>query len=336
MWVASKLIRYLPDFWSWSGAQVNQDAGWTLCGTCTNPPPTFTRIQRYYTTNYVGQTNPPLNCNQSNNCVAGFGLPVLPPVANPFIKYDVWVYPVSSGERGQMKQTWYRNGAPAWLPGMPTTTIKPLIYDTGYIHRYNSVHSFYQPILKFAEQLKEVPFAAIPNRSVDPLGNSERGNHAPNEMPVSRPQASYVPRPLAGVLRIQPHIRNVAYGRTKEKKFQGSSQAVQEFFRVVSRAKESVTEFKDFLEAWIEALPKELQKVPKKGKFATIQEMLQHIYNNLDKVDAEQLMKNLAYNYVEDKVIGAGIKAGDKFAKAVGLKATTQIRSVTLPKWSRI
>lgn len=339
VWLASRLIRFLPDFtWNWTGQYIDQFQGWVQCGECTGPTPGGkTGEVTWYYQSYVPGLPLPTQCGQANSCVATAPPTGSQPV-NPRIRvlWDLYTLSGSGTARAMMRKTWYRTAADAWVPSDGTSTLRLVNYDIGYLHRYNSIHYFYQPIIKMAEVTKTLPINDLPYRQPDPLQNSSRGNEQPGSEPRSRPQASYVPRPLQSMLQIRPHTRNVAYGRTKEKKFQGSSEAVQEFFRVVSRAKESVTEFKDFLEAWIEALPKELQKVPKAGKFATPQEMLKHIYDNLDKIDGEQLMKNIAYNYLEDKVIGAGIKAGDKFAKAVGLKATTQIRGATLPKWQRI
>lgn len=343
IWLASRIIRWVPDInWRPFYQYVDTLAGWTLCGTCPGPVPGGKDGELvWYTQSFVPNLPPPTQCNQANNCVTS-AVPTGTWPANPRvrIRYDLYTLMGSGTRRAMIRQVWYRQANTGWIPGMPETTLKGIPYDIGYLHRFTELHSFYKPILKFAEEVKELPWLDIAHRKPDPLGNTERGYSAPpsdadESESVSRPQSFYVPRPLTRHLELRPHVRNVHFNN-REKKFAGSSEAVQKFFRVVSRAKESVTEFKDFLEAFIEALPEELQKVPKKGKFATPQEMLAHIYKHWDKIDNAKLLYNLAYNYVEDKVIGAGIKAGDKFAKKVGLKATTQIRSVTLPKWRRV
>lgn len=199
-----------------------------------------------------------------------------------------------------------------------------------------------KPILKPDAPPLPLPWPLIPNRNPDPMPEgSERGY----DLPDVNDRQEYTPPNLRPPERLNPetpiflHVnppRRPPEDREKEKKFGGSSDAVQQFFRNVSRFKESVTELKDMLEAIHKAIDKKTLKKLKdargKGYKATPQSLAKDIYDHFDKIDWEKALDNVVENWAEDKVMGTAIRAGDLASKRLGLKSTLQGRG-WMPRW---
>lgn len=140
-------------------------------------------------------------------------------------------------------------------------------------------------------------------------------------------------------MTIGPHKRTRPGRRVKESKFQGAPAAALMAFRALSRLKESLTELNDFLDSLLESLPKDLQKVPHTGKFATPQEKLAHLHKHWDKVDAGKAIAELIQNEIEDRAIGRAIAASDKAARKLNLSSNLATRGAwlshgnNLPHW---
>lgn len=198
-----------------------------------------------------------------------------------------------------------------------------------------------KPIIKPAPPPVALPWDLIPERAPDPFPEgSDRGNDDPRQEPERPTEPNYDPpkqiRPDSPIwLHINPP-RRPPDRNEKEKKFGGSSDAVQEFFKRVSKFKEGVTELKDMLEAIHKAIdPKVLKKLKAergKGYKPTPQSLAKDIYDNFNKIDWEKALDNVVENWAEDKVMGTAIRAGDLASKRLGLKSTLQGRG-WMPRW---
>ena len=81
----------------------------------------------------------------------------------------------------------------------------------------------------------------------------------------------------------------------------------------------------DFIDTIFEALPKKRQKELKGRK--TPQDKLKKIYEHWDEIDWQEWGKNYLENWLEDKVVGRALKAGDKAAIKRGETNTTSTRA---------
>ena len=113
----------------------------------------------------------------------------------------------------------------------------------------------------------------------------------------------------------------------KEKKFAGTPANVRSIFNWLARQKESLTEADDFLDTLFEALPKEVQKaVEKRNGRLTPDLKMRAIYDNFDKIDWTDWLKNFIKNWIEDKAVGKLIATSDKAAKGRGVTNTISSR----------
>lgn len=129
--------------------------------------------------------------------------------------------------------------------------------------------------------------------------------------------------------RVQARSRYARRNRNeKEKKFSGSSQFVQKFFRQISRFKEAVTEFDDLMDIFIDSMPKDIKKLLKgtNGRGATPDAKARFVYKHFDKVDWAKFSEEWVKNWIEDKAVGTAIAKSDKAAKARGETNTTGSR----------
>jgi len=174
---------------------------------------------------------------------------------------------------------------------------------------------------------KTIPIPLLPQRKPDPYTPPPSTDPQPEPpprkdtiiearpgWPGSRPQRS-----------TRPAQRRPPRKGEKEKKFQGANKTIQKIFRRLSQGKEAASEMDDFIDTIFEALPKKRQKELKGRK--TPQGKLKKIYEHWDEIDWQEWGKNYLENWLEDKVMGRALKAGDKAAIKRGETNTTSSRA---------
>lgn len=307
-------------------------SGWQLCGVCSSPPWVIL-LDKVWT---YSSGPPTLQCNWANGCLDGQAdvSPAVPPTARG--RYLMQRYrptPTALPRRGWLEA--YTRPT-AVVPQDPFLVWDRL--DWGPAPAFaRDIHPTYLPIMKPAPDPNPLPHDMIPERGPDPLDNSDRGNEEPS------PDPDFVPNAKAGTqtspFLIRPHTTRPTRFGERERKFQGTSQSVQMFFSAISNVKESLTEYKDFLEDVVKSMPKEYQKVAKKNQYESIYDLSLHIYKHYDKIDGYQLWENVVKNWLEDKAVGAAIQASDKAARKLGLSSNLSNRGAWLqrprtpPRW---
>lgn len=165
--------------------------------------------------------------------------------------------------------------------------------------------NIYEPPPRDPERIPEVP-----------------GKHVPD---VKRPptrEYQFVFRPGERPQTVrQTYVRTRTRTRSgeKERKFQGSKEGVREIFRRVSQFKEGMSEYDDFLDNILDAMPKAIRdKLPKRNGRETPDLKARFIYDNWESVDAYKLAENLVKNYLQDKAVGIAIDYSDRSARVRG------------------
>ena len=191
-----------------------------------------------------------------------------------------------------------------------------------------------------------VPWIAIPHMPKDPFTPPPPDDVKPPEPPPTDKQIHYQPG-SPDSLPIYQHLnpparRNPPPPDTKEKKFSGAGDAIQEFFKIISKGKEAITELDDLLDVFVKSLPKKIQdqlKKDNKGKKyrwqydrTTPQEKLQLIYDNFGKIDWNKFLEEFVENYIEDKVVGKSIDLADRATHKRGGSSTSGGR-IQLPRY---
>ena len=135
--------------------------------------------------------------------------------------------------------------------------------------------------LTWTPPMLPIPFTQVPKRPQDPLQGHESG-HQPS------------PKPYTG------HVRRPPPPGTKERKARVRSVAA-----LAIKGVHVATEALDLLDAFWNALPKEIRKLA--GKKPTPQEKAELVYKYAKDLDMSDLMFELLWNHYSDKVIGRTI-----------------------------
>jgi len=174
---------------------------------------------------------------------------------------------------------------------------------------------------------RPLPWITLPERKPDPWTPPPPTDVQPDPPPrkdtiiEARPGwPGGRPRQLTRNAKRRPPRKN-----EKEKKFQGANKTIQKIFRRLSQGKEAASEMDDFIDTIFEALPKKRQRELKGRK--TPQQKLKKIYEHWDEIDWQEWGKNYLENWLEDKVVGRALKAGDKAAIKRGETNTTSSRA---------
>lgn len=230
--------------------------------------------------------------------------------------------------RYQIVQTWTRMRIP-WQWELPDMDNPP---DNWLPDRLWEPPPNIRPHLRpdFRERMQD----RLPDRDKDKENNTDRAPDKPGDRPESdkgySDEIEITPAPNQNtkvVMRRYQRSRTNTRSREKEGKFQGSSETTQELFRRLSVLKEGFTEYDDFLDNIIDAMPKDIRsKLPKRNGRETPDLKARFIYDNWEHVDMYELAENLVTNWIEDKAIGTLIDLSDKAAKARGTTNTTASR----------
>lgn len=174
---------------------------------------------------------------------------------------------------------------------------------------------------------RQLPWTTLPERKPDPYTPPPSPDPQPAPPPRKDTIIEAVPgRPGGAPQRSTRNAkRRPPRKREREKKFQGATKTIQKIFRRLSQGKEAASEMDDFIDTIFEALPKKRQKELKGRK--TPQDKLKKIYEHWDEIDWQEWGKNYLENWLEDKVVGRALKAGDKAAKKRGETNTTASRA---------
>lgn len=227
--------------------------------------------------------------------------------------------------------TW--NGLLEPLP-INTGQLRFIRYLGGY---YNTSASRFMSVdLKYRPSGDVAAGTYIYRRVVTP--RPARPAIAPDLLPILQPMPYPVPLPLGVVPRNDPigSQRNNGDKRprftprtpppkgVKEKKVRALSGLVG----LIQSGGHVLTEALDLLEALHEALPKEYQAkaVFKGGKWwnASPQAKAQAIYNNFDKMDLNEAVKNLIANEVGDRILGRANARVDQFLNRTPIGRVTR------------
>lgn len=138
---------------------------------------------------------------------------------------------------------------------------------------------------------------------------AKRPRHWPATAGNTDPSATEMPQP-------QLHFRARPKGPVKEAKFRGVPKLAQTLFFDVARAHGKLTDFRDLLGAFHDALPKELQLKGKDKK--SINKLLRQVWTNLDKMDGEKALAGVIKELAEDVVGGVGDMFKTEAAKKLG------------------
>lgn len=314
---AFDLLRLL---WKWYGdlVWVYATSGWKLDGECsyTIAPEVGPRgqVQAAGEHAYGAFANACIG-NQANN--QPWGSPI-----NPASKSLALMIRYNTIPRFGMQRAWTRSitGAtrhPAWLP---------------HVEWLPEIPPEKLPIVGAQRQPRTLPYEVIPMKEPD----WERPQWDPNYNPNIEERTRPPERTVDNRVTYNPGQRIIHRSATraerkppergeKEKKFAGSSQGVQEFFRVISRGKEALTEVDDFIDNIFEALPKNLQKTLEGRK--TPSDKLAYIYTHWDEIDWNKAVDNIVINHFQDKVVGTGLRESDKAALKRGATNTLSSRA---------
>ena len=287
--------------------------GWSRCGVCKNP----IDFPFGYEGDWYSGINP-ANCNDANACLDGQGggfyspWPIsYPSAARQLVKFGRY-----TPNRDMVIEAWTRPGPaipnfiPHWTPPAPM------------VHPWSPPR--FWPATAPMPFPRPIPIRLVPERAPDPWEPPPAPDVTPSP-PAARKRvlewAGSRPR-----ISSQPNTRRTPRRNEKEKKFKGSSGAARMIFGKLARGKEAITEMDDFIDNIFEALPKSEQKKLKGRK--TPQDKLKSIYDNFDKVDWEQAGKNIAKNWIEDRLMGSALGAANKISDKLGQQSRLALRDI--------
>lgn len=286
--------------------------GWSQCGKCPTPPEARYGMRG----DWLSAVNLAF-CNYANSCLAGQApLPqVWPPTIQPHARQLI-KQSMNQPSRGTIIMSWTRPASGVARGPMPAHDPRPMEHPW-------SPPSRRVPLAPYAPYVP-VPWELIPQKKPDPF-EPPPANDVKPESPGDRKRVLEWP---SSRIRIQsrPNTRRPPRRNEKEQKFKGSSGAARMIFGKLARGKEALTEMDDFIDNIFEALPKKTQKELKGRK--TPQGKLKKIYDNFDKVDWEQAAKNIAKNYIEDKMMGRALREADRISDALGHKSRLGARDL--------
>jgi len=316
-WILDWLLKWKP----WETGST----GWRKFATCPNPPQDAIRAVVFW----GGSIYPPSSTSigQSNRCLGGQGVPKVGlAIKDALADFPYPQFLNASGylPRGQTGTTWTNStnvetwGRPGPNQTLPSIWIlpgsdRPLLQDLPPPSR--RIEQGLKPDWK-----QEIEPDRPPDRNEEPDGPDDREQDEPHK------EIEWGRDTKTGVKVEYRFPQRMRHG-DKEKKFAGASETVKEIFRRVARAKEHLTEADDFLDTLFDALPKEVQKaIEKRNGRMTPDIKMRAIYDNWDKIDWNDWLKNFVKNYWEDKAVGRGIELSDKFAKGRGASNTVSSR----------
>lgn len=237
--------------------------------------------------------------------------------------------------RFAVEERWIRNvgGTVAWTPHV---MLNPM-------PRFNP-DPWRMPPKQFAPPPMAPPWFVLPYKVPDPYSPPPPADPAPPYRPPPDLKVEFNPIPVSPTVSVthSPPRRKPPGPPEKEKKFAGAGDGLQEFFRVISRGKEALTEFDDLLDVFVKALPQklrnELEKDNKGKKYkwqferTTPQEKLALIYDNFHLVNWDKFLDEFVNNYIEDKIVGKSIDLADRATHKRGGSSTSGGR-VQLPRF---
>lgn len=314
------LVKWLID-WLIQWAHARGGRPWRKYGECANPgvgiAPDFFA--------FFSSISPPsaTQIAQANSCLGGQGVtktnarPDLVPISdneNTCYEYRPKGQTATSWTNCTVKAVW---GRPSQTNKLPTLYLPPASHQPS-IDLLPAPKRWIAPYL-VPDYRSVIQPDILPPESVEPDPPSKDEPEPHKEIDVSPGTKTRV------VLSYRYRVRTRT--REKEKKFAGSKEVVRKIFTEVSRRKEQLSEADDFLDTLFDALPKEIQdSVPKRNGRVTPDLKMKHIYDNFDKIDWSDWVKNVVENYIEDKIVGKAIAASDKAALGRGATNTTSSR----------
>lgn len=255
-------------------------AGWTLQNTCTTLTPS-------HYTQASGFCAGPLASDPA--CFSGSIISNAVPIGQPYSNVGCRLTLVrQTGDvlgvpRYSAVSFWWRptpfSGA-AFRRPIPRVRPRPVIDPNDL------------PILWFGPNPVPLPTVLVPHRQNDPLGSTRNnGDSKPSFVPRGPPPA-----------------------RVKEVKLR----AITGVVAVLQKAVHATTELLDHLDSFHDALPKQFQA---KGGFikglgfrnATPQAKAQAVMQNFDKLDWNEVVKNIIANEIEDRILGRANAKADRF-----------------------
>lgn len=315
-WLLDWLLRWKP----WESGST----GWRKYATCPTPPNDAIRAPVYVGTPLFPPSGTEIG--QANACLGGQGVTKVS--ANTKDALADFPYPsvLGAGEylpRAQTATTWTNCTKVAhWARPGPGFSLPSIWIEPG-----ND-----RPVLS---ELPPPP-AKIKDNLIDDWKNEiEPDRPADVEEEPPGPDAPEQKEPHKEIawgrgtqtgIKSEYRYRKPTRTGDKEKKFAGSPETIKSIFRRVARAKEHLSEADDFLDTLFDALPKEVQDAIKKRNGRMTPDIkMRAIYDNWDKIDWNDWLKNFVKNYWEDKVVGTALARGDK--AAIGRGATNTISS---------
>lgn len=158
----------------------------------------------------------------------------------------------------------------------------------------------YRPLPgRFEPDPLPVPYPVIPDLPPREWPGAD-GNNDPSYAPGAATMGDELTRPQWEPLA----HREPAAKRVTERKFRGANSLAKELFFDLARAHGKLTDFRDIVGAFHDALPKELQLKGKDKK--KIPALLRRVWDNLDKLDGEKALAGVIKELAEDVVGGVG------------------------------
>lgn len=316
-WLLEWLLDWLRRQYQYRRAAAS---GWTLVASCGSPPTPVAPDR------FLGHSlypPPAVDYTQTTSCLTGQAIgPSYPYSLSAMSRFDRTakkhtVYSLVP-ERATITELWTRPGG--YLPNiweLPDINVDtpPYVPPPPPVRRH------------MKDNWKDLIDNKVPEDKTPPAKE-------PDDVPISREDTKQIIFNYDRGVRVQTkewkgqRTRQRTRTREKEKKFAGSSQTVRAIFGWLSRNKERLTEFDDFLDILIDSMPKDIQdKMPKRNGRGTPDLKAKHIYDNFDKIDWSKFADEFVKNWLEDKVVGTAIAGSDKAAKARGESSTIGSRA---------
>lgn len=254
--------------------------GWVLQTTCTALAPT-----NYHTLNTGGAWGNPICYAGSAGAGDDINTPVPASVRKIRRQTQTHRNPSTGDPRFAAHDYWYRPTTGAGKEfrlgvNVPKTPPQRPVLNPNTL-----------PILQPMPLPVPVPFAVAPHRANDPIGSNRTYGQTSTRWITRRP-----PPP-----------------NEKEAKLRTIRGAVA----IVQKAFQGLTEGLDFLDSFHEALPKKFQA---KARFndgrwwnPSPQSKVEAVWENFDQLDWNDVIKNLAMNEVEDRILGRANAKVDQF-----------------------
>lgn len=299
-----------------------QSLGWTQCGIC---PSRQSSVIRY--SSGLSCTGP--YANYANSCTgvsSPFGYEN-PAQVNSALVNLVGFYYRGGAIPYQVTELWAKNygtiaakSANVYWPYRPYSVMMPAPAPVAALPASLPVGA-QQPAARTYPLHR---MARPPQRDLH-LWSSAAQRPLPSQGTVRRTEVVFDTK--TGSVRLIPTSTKVRFRdfnpRDKKAKLEGDPGSVAWAYKWLRRgaaAYEAGSELKDFVECLWEALPKD-----KRGKADDLPSMLRDLAKNWEYMDIGEAVKNLAYNNLEDKIVGKGIAASNYAAKQLGFGSGSKI-----------